>query len=61
MSVKVIGNLGVLMRLAKALGDAKKSGVDEDIVKAQVGHDSYRDICLAADEVSTGLTRDLMN
>ena len=54
--MKVIGNFGVLISKAKALGHAKKHGTIEDIQKAQSDHDSYRDICLAADEVSLGLT-----
>jgi hypothetical protein len=53
--VKVITNFGVLMQLAKALGDAKKSGDADAIAEAQREHDDYRDLCLRADEVTLGV------
>jgi hypothetical protein len=56
--MKTIAYFGELMRLAKALGDAKKSGDKEKIEKAQAAHDAYHSICLKADEmVITGITR----
>jgi len=49
MTIKVITNFGVLMRLAGALGQAKKSGKPDLIAEAQKAHDEYRDLCLKAD------------
>jgi len=53
--IKVVTDFGVLMRLAKSLGNAKKSGDQVAIDKAQSEHDAYRDLCLASDEISLGV------
>lgn len=45
-----------LMRLAWNLGKAKKSGNKKAIEKAQNEHDSYRDLCLKADQMNLGCT-----
>jgi hypothetical protein len=37
------------------LGNAKKTGIPAEIEKAQSEHDAYRDLCLKADQMSTGL------
>jgi hypothetical protein len=56
MSITVVTNLSVLMRLARDLGQAKKSGAQVAIDEAQARHDAYKDICLKADNMATELT-----
>lgn len=55
--IEVVTDFGVLMRLAKSLGNAKKSGDQAAIDKAQAEHDAYRDLCLVSDEMSLGARR----
>lgn len=54
MTIKIVTNFGVLLRLAKAVGEAKKSGDQEALVKAQAEHDAYKDLCLRADRMDLG-------
>lgn len=54
--VKTQCSFQVLMRKAVALGQAKLSGDKEAIRIAQEDHDTYKAICLQADELSLGLT-----
>jgi hypothetical protein len=49
--MKTIANFGILMRLAKELGKAKKSGDKKRIKKAKEDHDAYAKICKEADEL----------
>ncbi len=56
MTVKVVTDFRELMRLAKALGDARKTGNVVAIAEAQAAHDAYRDLCLSADSMSLGVT-----
>jgi len=54
--MKVIADLGLLMRLAREVNIAKADGCPEKIKIAQNEHNSYKEICLKADETATGLT-----
>lgn len=45
-----------LMRLAGAVGKAKKSGDPAAIAKAEAEHDAYHKICMQADSLSLGCT-----
>ena len=56
MAIKTVTSLRTLMQLAHKLGKARQSGDDEAIAKAQKEHDDYRDACLEADEMHTGMT-----
>lgn len=56
MTVEIVTDFRELMRLANALGKAKKSGDPEAIVKAQAAHDHYKELCLKADRMSLGVT-----
>lgn len=56
MSIKVVADFRVLMRYAKALGEAKKSGDADKISEAQRNHDAYATMCLRADSVNLGVT-----
>lgn len=40
-----------LMKYAIALSKAEKAGDKEEIEKARITHDTYRDICLKADKM----------
>jgi hypothetical protein len=46
-----------LIRLAKAVGDAKKHGTKQDIKEAEDELEAYRQWCLKADEMILGMTR----
>lgn len=54
--LKTVTDLRTLMHLAKALGDARKSGDEKRIAEAQRRHDEYRDLCLSSDEMRMGMT-----
>lgn len=60
MTGKVLGDFGTLMRLAHALGTAKKSKDPVAIAKAQLEHDDYRDICLASDGMNLGVPNGIL-
>lgn len=49
--VKIVTYMGTLMQYAHNLGQARLHGTPEEIEKAQRKHDSYRDLCLMADDV----------
>lgn len=49
------------MILARELGQARLTGDQERINKAQVEHDAYRDICLQSDEMIVSSRRILDN
>lgn len=55
MTIKIVTDFRVLMRLARAIGQAKKSGDQEALAKAQAEHDAYKDLCLKADSVNLGV------
>ena len=57
MSVKVITHFSTLMRLARAVGDAEKTGDAALIKKAHAEHDAYKKLCLAADQMHLGCTK----
>lgn len=52
MTLKVITSFTVLMKYARELGEARKSGDKDLIEKAKMKHDEYRDLCLKSDEMS---------
>ena len=56
MAIQIVTDFRVLMRLAKALGQAKKSGDKVAIDIAQAEHDAYKDLCLKADRTTLGVT-----
>lgn len=53
--IKLITNFRVLLRLAKAVAVAERNGDREQITRTQAEHDQYRELCLQADEMSTGI------
>jgi len=53
--ITTVTDFRVLMRLAYAVGQAKKSNNPEELEKAEAAHDAYRDQCLAADQMSLGV------
>lgn len=57
MSITTVASLSTLMQLAKKLGDARRSGNQAEIYKAQAEHDAYAELCLRADKMNTGITR----
>lgn len=56
MTVKIITDFRVLMQKAAALGRAKNTGDKDEIERAQADHDAYKELCLKAESMSTGLT-----
>jgi len=52
--VKVVASFSTLMKLAKEVGDARRSGDKERLAEAERAHDAYKEICLKADELHTG-------
>ncbi|MCG8053941.1 MAG: hypothetical protein AB2689_25715 [Candidatus Thiodiazotropha taylori] len=50
--MEIVTSMQTLMLYAKELGNARKSGDEELIRKAQNRHDHYRDICLKADRIT---------
>ncbi|MHA1757186.1 MAG: hypothetical protein ACTSVV_10485 [Promethearchaeota archaeon] len=50
--MKTIVYFRTLMKYAKKLGEARLSNNKEEIKKAKIKHDEYRDICLKADKMS---------
>jgi len=54
--MKVTTNFGSLLRLARELYNAEKSGDLAQIEKARQAHDEYKKLCLEADEMSIGHT-----
>ena len=55
MAIQINTHFSTLMRLAKAVGDAKKAGDPVALAKAQAEHDAYRDLCLKADVMHLGV------
>lgn len=58
--MSMVTDFRVLMKLAKELGAAEKSGDKERIDVAQKAHDEYRDLCLQSDEMKTGRTHGVL-
>lgn len=56
--MKIVTNFGTLMRLAKELADAKRSGDEKRIANAEQAHNEYHKLCLEADEIHIGVTID---
>lgn len=55
MSISIITDFRTLLQLARELSDAEKEGDVDKINKARVKHDEYKDLCLKADRMNTGL------
>jgi hypothetical protein len=55
MMIKIIANFGHLVRLAKEMSDAEISGNKELYKIKKEEHESYKKICLEADEVQIGI------
>jgi hypothetical protein len=55
MSIKIITSFPMLMQKAAALGKAKLLRDPEAIQKAQLEHDSYKEMCLKSDEMHLGV------
>jgi len=53
---KVVASFPTLMRYAKAVGDAKRSGDPQAIAEAESQLRAYERTCLEADEMSLGMT-----
>ena len=51
MTIKIITNWSVLMDKARAVAKAKASGDEKAIKMAEEDHESYRQLCLDADEM----------
>ena len=47
--MKVITNFRILIQYAKAMGQARLNGTEEEYKLAKDKHDEYRDACLKAD------------
>jgi len=56
MSIKVVTDLRTLIKLARELAIAEKSGDNVRIQQAKQKHDDYKECILTSDEVTTGLT-----
>lgn len=54
--MEVVTSWSTLMQLAKAVGDARKSGDAAALERAQAEHDAYRDLCLKSDRMHLGMT-----
>lgn len=53
--MKIVTDFRELMRLARALGNAKKEGDPVAIAKAQAEHDEYKALCLKSDRMLLGV------
>lgn len=56
MAIEIVTDFRVLMRLARAVGQAEKIGDQEALAKARAEHDAYKDLCLRADRMTLGVT-----
>ena len=56
MTIEIVTDFRVLMQLARALGQAEKSGDQDAIAKAKAEHDAYKDLCLRAGRMNLGVT-----
>lgn len=60
MAIKLITSYKTLIMYAREVDEARKSGDKERLERAIARHEDYRQMCLKADEMYTGLTnRDL--
>lgn len=57
MALKIVCDMRTLMKYAYDLGQARLSKDPERIAEAKEKHDSYKRICLDADEIRLGMTR----
>lgn len=55
--MKIKTSWTTLIRLAKAVGDAKKHGTEQSIKEAEDRLEAYRQLCLKADEMSLDMPR----
>lgn len=56
MAIEVVTDFRVLMRLARAVGQAEKSGDKEAIEKAKTALNAYKALCLRADRMNLGVS-----
>lgn len=54
--MKIVASFQTLIKLAKEVGDAKRSGDKQRLADAERAHEAYKEICLKADELHTGYT-----
>ena len=59
--LEIVTSFDTLMRYAKELGDARKSGDPKRIAEAKAKHDAYRDHCLTSDRMMLGMTNEQLN
>ena len=57
MPIQTFTSFDVLMKLAGAVGEAKKTGDTILIERAEAEHEAYKKLCLTADGMSLGSTR----
>lgn len=55
MALEIVTDFRVLIQLARAVGQAEKSGDQEAIAKAKTEHDAYKELCLRADRMNLGV------
>ena len=55
MAIEIVTDFRVLMHLARAVGQAEKSGDPEVLANAKAEHDAYKDLCLRADRMNLGI------
>ena len=49
--MRIVCFWSTLMRYAQALGKARATGNEKEIKKAEQQHDTYKNLCLQADEM----------
>lgn len=54
--IRVVTSFGTLMRLAKAVAEAKRGGDRDKIAEAVKAHEDYKQMCLKADEMLIGVS-----
>lgn len=55
MTIRITTDFRHLMELARALGQARQSGDEQQIQLAQREHDAYKELCLKADDMILGV------
>jgi hypothetical protein len=54
--IRIVTNFRVLIKLAKELSNAEKTGDLNKIKIAKEKHDQYKALCLSADSMNLGIT-----
>lgn len=55
--MRIVTSFTTLMHLAAELGQARLSGDEERIERAQKAHEDYKNLCLKADEMLLNTSR----